>query len=120
MIELFCFLLIGVLFITRTLAYMCFYNVLVGLCFLFRSLHGSLPVTQQMTEMSISSEDKPEALDPGKNGESTPPLCDPLRLGVSLVFGAAPQPVDPTAGFYLTAFKTQRVAKNRPVFKNTS
>uniref|UniRef100_A0A8C5AF29 Zinc finger, AN1-type domain 5a n=1 Tax=Gadus morhua TaxID=8049 RepID=A0A8C5AF29_GADMO len=85
-----------------------------------RSLHGSLPVTQQMTEMSISSEDKPEALDPGKTGESTPPLCDPLRLGVSLVFGAAPQPVDPTAGFYLTAFKTQRVAKNRPVFKNTS
>ncbi|CAL8250815.1 unnamed protein product [Boreogadus saida] len=29
-----------------------------------RSLHGSLPVTQQMTEMSISREDKPEALDP--------------------------------------------------------
>ncbi|KAG7264517.1 hypothetical protein CRUP_001751 [Coryphaenoides rupestris] len=29
-----------------------------------RTLHGSLPVTQQMTEMSISREDKPETLEP--------------------------------------------------------
>uniref|UniRef100_A0A665UZC4 Zinc finger, AN1-type domain 5a n=1 Tax=Echeneis naucrates TaxID=173247 RepID=A0A665UZC4_ECHNA len=29
-----------------------------------RTIQGSLPVTQQMTEMSISREDKPEPLDP--------------------------------------------------------
>lgn len=31
-----------------------------------RTVQGSLPVTQQMTEMSISREDKPEPLEPGK------------------------------------------------------
>ncbi|XP_061527431.1 AN1-type zinc finger protein 5a isoform X2 [Phycodurus eques] len=30
-----------------------------------RTIQGSLPVTQQMTEMSISREDKPESLEPG-------------------------------------------------------
>lgn len=32
----------------------------------FRTTQGSLPVTQQMTEMSISREDKAEHLEPGK------------------------------------------------------
>uniref|UniRef100_A0A8C5FVE1 Zinc finger, AN1-type domain 5a n=1 Tax=Gadus morhua TaxID=8049 RepID=A0A8C5FVE1_GADMO len=48
-----------------------------------RSLHGSLPVTQQMTEMSISSEDKPEALDPEPEyvlGSDIPGLCQTTTL----------------------------------------
>lgn len=32
----------------------------------FRTTQGSLPVTQQMTEMSISRKEKPEHLEPGK------------------------------------------------------
>ncbi|XP_029367453.1 AN1-type zinc finger protein 5a [Echeneis naucrates] len=36
-----------------------------------RTIQGSLPVTQQMTEMSISREDKPEPLEPGKTHEHT-------------------------------------------------
>ncbi|XP_019718309.1 AN1-type zinc finger protein 5a [Hippocampus comes] len=32
-----------------------------------RTIQGSLPVTQQMTEMSISTEDKPESLEPVVN-----------------------------------------------------
>ena len=37
----------------------------------FRTVQGSLPVTQQMTEMSISREDKPEPLEPGKTHINT-------------------------------------------------
>ncbi|KAJ0019479.1 hypothetical protein NQD34_007048 [Periophthalmus magnuspinnatus] len=44
------------------------YNVcVIDFFYVFRTVQGSLPVTQQMTEMSISREDKAEPLEPVVN-----------------------------------------------------
>ncbi|XP_004072558.1 AN1-type zinc finger protein 5 [Oryzias latipes] len=57
-----------------------------------RTIQGSLPVTQQMTEMSISREDKPESLEPVIN---QPAASSPTPLASSSVEesqGDAPKP----------------------------